>query len=48
MSDTPYHIAATAGKEATLPLSLPAGSYTFICSVSGHKDLGMSGTIAVQ
>jgi uncharacterized cupredoxin-like copper-binding protein len=43
-----YHVAATAGKEAALSLSLPAGSYTFICSVSGHKDLGMSGTIAVQ
>ncbi|HET9223458.1 MAG TPA: cupredoxin domain-containing protein, partial [Roseiflexaceae bacterium] len=24
----PYHVAAEAGKEATLPLNLPAGSYT--------------------
>jgi len=44
----PYHIAAEAGKEASLPLNLPAGSYTFICSVQGHKELGMTGTITVQ
>src|SRR5262245_43120516 len=42
------HIAAEPGKEATLTLNLPAGSYTFICSVPGHKELGMQGTIAVQ
>jgi uncharacterized cupredoxin-like copper-binding protein len=44
----PDHIAADPGKEATLTLNLPAGSYTFICSVLGHKELGMQGTIAVQ
>jgi uncharacterized cupredoxin-like copper-binding protein len=44
----PYHVAAEAGKETTLPLNLPAGSYTFICSVQGHKELGMQGTIEVQ
>lgn len=44
----PYHVAAEPGKEATLPLTLPAGSYTFICSVAGHKELGMQGTINVQ
>jgi uncharacterized cupredoxin-like copper-binding protein len=43
-----YHVAAEAGKEATLALNLPAGSYTFICSVQGHKELGMQGTINVQ
>ena len=44
----PYHVVAEAGKEATLTLNLPAGSYTFICSVQGHKELGMQGTIDVQ
>jgi uncharacterized cupredoxin-like copper-binding protein len=44
----PYHVAAEAGKEATLALNLPAGSYIFICSVQGHKELGMQGTINVQ
>ena len=45
---SPYHVAAEAGKQATLSLNLPAGTYTFICSVQGHKDLGMQGTITVQ
>ena len=45
---SPYHVAAEAGKQATLALNLPAGAYTFICSVPGHKDLGMHGTIMVQ
>jgi uncharacterized cupredoxin-like copper-binding protein len=44
----PYHVAAEPGKEATLPLTLPAGTYTFICSVAGHKELGMQGLIDVQ
>jgi uncharacterized cupredoxin-like copper-binding protein len=44
----PYHVAAEPGKEATLALNLPAGSYAFICSVAGHKELGMQGTIIVQ
>jgi uncharacterized cupredoxin-like copper-binding protein len=44
----PFHVVAEAGKEATLALNLPAGSYTFICSVAGHKELGMQGTINVQ
>ena len=48
-SDKPSdHIAAEPSKEATLTLNLAAGSYTFICSVPGHKELGMQGTIAVQ
>jgi uncharacterized cupredoxin-like copper-binding protein len=45
---SPYHVAAEAGKQATLSLNLPAGTYTFVCSVQGHKDLGMQGTITVQ
>jgi uncharacterized cupredoxin-like copper-binding protein len=45
---SPYHVVAEAGKETTLTLNLPAGSYSFICSVQGHKELGMLGTINVQ
>jgi uncharacterized cupredoxin-like copper-binding protein len=44
----PYHVVAEAGKETTLDLNLPAGSYMFICTVAGHKELGMQGTITVQ
>jgi uncharacterized cupredoxin-like copper-binding protein len=43
-----YHVAAQAGTQATLKLTLPPGSYTFICTVQGHADLGMRGTLAVQ
>ena len=25
-----------------------AGSYTFYCSIDGHKDLGLTGTLVVQ
>jgi uncharacterized cupredoxin-like copper-binding protein len=45
---SPFHVVAEAGKEATFMVDLPAGSYTFICSVAGHKELGMQGTINVQ
>jgi plastocyanin len=35
--------------EATLKLSgLKAGDYTFYCSVPGHEDAGMKGTLAVK
>jgi len=47
-SAQPNHVAADPGKEVTLALNLPAGGYTFICSVPGHKELGMQGTISVQ
>jgi uncharacterized cupredoxin-like copper-binding protein len=47
-TQSPYHLVAEPGKEATLTLNLPAGSYTFICSVQGHKELGMEGILAVQ
>jgi uncharacterized cupredoxin-like copper-binding protein len=45
---SPYHVAAQAGTQATLNLTLPPGSYTFICTVQGHADLGMRGTLAAQ
>jgi uncharacterized cupredoxin-like copper-binding protein len=46
--DRPYHVAAEAGTQATLSLNLPAGTYTFICTVAGHADLGMRGTLTAQ
>ena len=45
--DGPYHVSADAGQQATLTLTLAAGTYTFICTVQGHKDLGMHGTLTV-
>lgn len=36
------------GDTASLTLDLPAGEYTFFCSVEGHQDAGMTGTFVVQ
>jgi len=45
---TDNHVAAESGQEATTELSLQTGTYSFICSVQGHEELGMKGTIIVQ
>ena len=37
-----------SGATAELTLNLAPGTYTFICSVLGHKQAGMVGTIVVQ
>lgn len=34
--------------KASLTTTLKAGSYTFYCSVDGHRQAGMKGTLAVQ
>ena len=36
------------GGTRTLTLSLKAGSYTFYCSVPGHRQAGMEGTLSVS
>ncbi len=32
----------------TITLKAPAGSYEFICTVEGHADAGMYGTLTVE
>jgi plastocyanin len=44
-------VAATPtfmGGTKTLTLKLKAGTYTFYCSVPGHRAAGMQGTLTVQ
>jgi plastocyanin len=36
------------GASATLTLNLPAGDYVYFCSVPGHRQAGMQGTLTVQ
>jgi plastocyanin len=36
------------GKTATITVSLKKGTYRFICTVAGHAQLGMRGTLKVK
>ncbi len=40
-------ISAEGGKTATGEVDVPAGGLTFLCSIPGHADAGMKGSIAV-
>jgi plastocyanin len=37
-----------SGGEKSLTVDLKAGTYTFFCSVPGHRQAGMQGTLTVQ
>ena len=36
------------GKTSTITVTLKKGSYTFYCSVPGHEQAGMKGTLTVK
>ena len=36
------------GATETLEVDIPAGTYQFYCSIPGHKDAGMVGTLVVE
>jgi uncharacterized cupredoxin-like copper-binding protein len=36
------------GDRERLRIDLPPGRYVMVCSVPGHRDLGMFGTLAVR
>jgi len=43
-----FRLEAPAGATATGALTVPRpGTYEFFCSVPGHRDAGMSGTLVV-
>ncbi len=47
-ADAPLHVAAEAGATAEITFeATEAGEYAFKCSVPGHEQLGMTGTIIV-
>jgi plastocyanin len=37
-----------SGDSSTLDADLEAGEYTYYCSVDGHRDAGMEGTLTVK
>lgn len=50
MPDQPQlHLAAMPGQDNVLEFTpTQAGTYEFFCSVAGHKDAGMTGTLVVN
>ena len=36
------------GEEETVTVNLPAGEYEYICTVPGHEEAGMVGTLIVE
>ncbi len=36
------------GESGSIVVNLPAGTYQFWCTVPGHRDAGMSGTLTVE
>lgn len=48
-SGSAVHVAADAGKTGSVEFTpTEAGTYTFYCTVPGHKDSGMVGKLIVQ
>ncbi len=41
-------IHAAAGATASASVSAPAGTYEVYCSIPGHRDQGMEGTVTVS
>lgn len=48
IEDTDYHSEMLNGGMSTeLVVNLPAGTYVYYCSVAGHREAGMQGTLTV-
>jgi uncharacterized cupredoxin-like copper-binding protein len=47
--DTTMHAAIEAGQQSTLEFkATQAGTYTFLCTIAGHKEAGMVGKLIVK
>jgi uncharacterized cupredoxin-like copper-binding protein len=42
------HVTAPGGQRATIDFTPKAGSFEFYCSVAGHREAGMRGTLQVS
>ncbi len=41
-------VAALPGKSASGTFTMAAGTYKYFCSIPGHKEAGMEGTLTVE
>jgi uncharacterized cupredoxin-like copper-binding protein len=41
-------VFANAGTTVTENVTVPAGTYTYYCSIPGHRDAGMEGVLTVE
>lgn len=41
-------VYATGGEQTTETITLEPGTYTFFCSVPGHREAGMEGTLTAE
>jgi uncharacterized cupredoxin-like copper-binding protein len=41
-------VYAGPGESVTESVTVPAGTYTFYCSIPGHRSSGMEGTLTVE
>jgi uncharacterized cupredoxin-like copper-binding protein len=49
MDEHMMHVAANSGETGTLEFTpLEPGEYVFYCTVEGHRDAGMEGTLIVE
>ncbi len=49
LTEANFEIKANGGQTSSGTFTAPAaGTYTFFCSVAGHKEAGMVGTLTVQ
>lgn len=48
VEDTDVKIFAKAAETATGEIEMEPGTYTFFCSIPGHREGGMEGTLTVK
>jgi plastocyanin len=48
IENTPLLLTTSAGKSATGSATLAKGTYTFECTIPGHAQQGMKGTVVVS